>query len=433
LLLPGNRSYETRRRGWNALFDRRPAMIVPCQSASDVQLAVELAQRYSLLTAVRSGGHSFSGQSSCDGGLLIDLSSMKRINVNRNEGFVEVQSGAKIGALDVASLAHGLATPCGSCPDVGVGGFLLGGGIGRLSRQFGLACDNLRSAEIVTADGTQRIANAADNADLFWAIRGGGGNFGVVTSMRLQLHSVSRRVLGGRIIWPIKGALEALTAYAELTADAPDLLSIDASLDYSADDEPLCRLEVCWSGTADEGEKLLRPLRRVAMPVIDTIGPVDYLTLQAARATPNQQLRSSYQKSGFLEQFPLNATRALLAAFQGATAQRLSVAIQQMGGATERVAPDATAFSNRNARFWLSMGIAARDALLPSQIAATRTAWSAIKPFTRGLYANAVMDEDVATIRASYGSRYGRLASIKRRYDPGNLFRLNANIPPARV
>ncbi len=433
LLFPGNRSYETRRRGWNALFDRRPALIVPCQSTSDVRFSVEFARRYSLLTAVRSGGHSFAGQCSCDGGLLIDLASMQHISVNRDAGYMDVQPGASIGSLDAAALACGLVSPGGSCPDVGIGGFVLGGGIGRLSRRFGLACDNLRSAEIVSADGMQRVASAADNADLFWAIRGGGGNFGVVTSMRLQLRPLQRQVLGGRMIWPLKDGFEALNAYAELAANAPDLLSMDVDLDYSAYGEPLCGIDVCWSGAASTGAMLLRPLRRVATTIIDTIGPIDYLILQSRRATRNQPPRSYYQKSGFLEQLPPDAIRALLAVFHGGAAQRLSVAIQHLGGATERVAPDATAFPNRNARFWLSMGIAARDALLPSQIAATRTAWSAIKPFTRGLYANAVMDEDVATIRANYGSHYVRLADIKRRYDPGNLFRLNANIPPASV
>ena len=331
--------------------------------------------------------------------------------------------------MDHATLRHRLATPGGACPEVGLGGFTLGGGIGRLSRRFGLACDQLLQAELVTADGNIVNASPLENPDLFWAIRGGGGNFGVVTALRMRLHGISPTVLAGRLVWPAGRCRDALRAYAELSNDAPDELNLDASLAHSSNGEPLFTVEACWSGAAAAGERVLHALRGTASPLVDTVGPTEYLQLQARLTTSGDAENLYYGKAGFLEGFPLEAIDVLLDAFRSASPSRVTANFQHCGGAMGRVAGDATAFPNRAATHWLTLAARAADPeQMSSRSAAARAAWQSILPYTRGLYVNSVMDEDRASIRANYGGNYARLAEIKRRCDPRNLFRLNANI-----
>src|SRR5262245_26435115 len=280
VLLPGNDGYDAARRLWNGAFDRHPGLIAVCASPSDVRAAVDFARAHQLLTAVRGGGHSATGKSSCDGGLMIDLAPMRSVRVDPDERTARVEGGALLGDLDHETRPFGLVTTAGTVSHTGAGGLTLGGGLGRVGRHFGLACDNLIAADVVTADGKLLQASEKQNADLFWGLRGGSGNFGVVTSLEYRLHPMDPTILGGLLIWPIEQAGDVLKFFADYSMHTPDELNTDIYMAAMPGAPPALMVEVCWSGDPARGREVLEPLRRVGKTISDTVQPMPYVELQ---------------------------------------------------------------------------------------------------------------------------------------------------------
>jgi FAD/FMN-containing dehydrogenase len=431
LLWPGQDDYDRARHVWNGAFDRRPALIVRCAGASDVVRAVNFGRDHGLLTAVRGGGHSLSGQSVCDGGLMIDLSAMRSIRVDPAARLARVEPGVLLGELDREAQAFGMVTPAGTVSHTGVAGLTLGGGFGRLSRKFGLACDNVASVDIVPADGRLLRANATENADLFWAVRGGGGNFGVVTSFEYRLYPFAGTVLGGPVFLQMTQAREALRLYADFQYDPPDEVYADAILTTLPDGQKAFVFDTCYAGTVADGEKALRPLRTFARPLRDAVAPAPYVQLQASGDDGFPIGRKYYIKGGFLRRIEPACIDELVDRMQTAP-PTVSVALMHIGGAAARVAPQATAFSHRDARANMIVAGGWDDpALADATMEFCRSLFRAVEPFTDGFYVNDVAaDDSERRVIANYGANYARLASVKAQYDPGNVFRLNANVRP---
>jgi FAD/FMN-containing dehydrogenase len=432
IVLPGQPAYDGARHVWNGLYDKRPALIVRCSGAADVREAVNFAREHQLLTAVRGGGHSFSGKSTCDGGIVIDLSSFDAVTVDPLARTARVDGGALLGQLDHETRAYGLATTAGTVSHTGAAGLTLGGGFGRLCRRYGLACDNLRSVDVVTADGRFLRASDSENPDLFWGLRGGGGNFGVATSFEYSLHPMNPVVLGGEIGWPANQLAEAFRFYVDFTKSAPDELNLDAYAVTPAGQPPMFIAEVCWSGEHAQGERVIAPLRAFGKPAFDQIGPVEYVKLQQGSDQINAIGRRYYAKSAFLPDLPAGVQESLREAFLAAPAgRRYDILLSDVSGAVSRVAPDATAFPNRGARYWLALIASWTDSAEDeARMAVVREAWKPIEPHTDGFYTNLVSDVSDAKVRSNYGSNYDRLVTVKTRYDPTNQFRLNANVLP---
>lgn len=433
VLLAGQDGYDRARRLWNAMFDKRPALIARCACPSDVMRSVAFAREHGLLTAVRAGGHSLSGKSTCDGGIMIDLSPMQAVRVDPGAQLAHVEGGALLGHLDRETRMFDLATTAGTVSHTGAAGLTLGGGIGRLGRRFGLACDNLRSLDVVTADARLLRASEAENPDLFWALRGGGGNFGVVTSFEYQLHPMHPTILGGLIGWPLAQAREVLRFYAEYSASAPDELNLDMLL-MRTPDGPLIALEACWSAQHGAGERVLAPLRAFGRPLFDHIGPMPYVALQASADEVNAPGQRSYAKSAFFSSLSTETTDALLEAFDSTGPDGPMLHVQQGGGAIGRRPVASSAFPNRDGNYWLiAVSQWTDEAQDQERIARVRAAWKLIAPYTgAAFYVNAASGEERQRgIAENYGINYPRLQQIKRKYDPGNQFRLNANILPA--
>jgi FAD/FMN-containing dehydrogenase len=433
LITPGQAGYDAARRLWNPSFDRKPALIVRCAGAADVRQAVSFAAAHGLLTAVRGGGHSLSGQSCCDGGLVVDVSPMRAVEVDPIAKLARVEAGALLGELDRESLAFGLATPVGTWADTGVAGLTLGGGVGRIGRRFGLTCDNLTALELVTADGRWQRASATENPDLFWALRGGGGNYGVVTLFVFRLHAVEPMMFGGSISYPLADARQVLRSCADFIADAPDELYVDVGLNSAADGAGTVGFNVCYCGPLRDAERVVAPLRRMGKPLKDGLAATPYTTLQGSASTPGVSPLGSYGRGGLVS----GITPALIDAmveFTSTPQDNVGMWLQHQGGAIGRVRPQDTAYWNRGASH--NVGVMALWSM-PAADAAARTewvrrAWAQIEPLTRGQYVNLANTEDRdSRVHAAYGDNYARLATLKRRYDPANLFRLNANIKPA--
>ncbi len=431
LVLPGSESYDQVRRVWNGIFDKRPAIVARCSGAADVMLAVNFSRAHSLLTAVRSGGHSYSGKSSCDGGIVIDLSAMRGVQVNPRGRTARVAAGTLLGQLDHETQAFGLATPAGVISHTGAAGLTLGGGFGRLSRRFGLTCDNLLGADVVTADGRYLKASDTENPDLLWGLRGGGGNFGIVTSFDYGLHPLDGTVLAGDVIWPFAQARDVLRFFAEYSLEVPDELYLIAALLRDAAGTPFVKVGVLWSTDLSAGEKALAPLRRFGRPSGDTIRPVSYVKHQSEDDRTQPHGLNYYNKSGFAGELSHDALDLILDVFQGSS-RPFSLFMTLEGGAIGRVAAEATAFPNRDALYWLAISGQWKDAAESDErIRVMRAEWQRLEPLTRGFYTNSAMDESNARYRSNYGQNLERLAALKRKYDPGNLFRLNANVSPA--
>lgn len=431
VLVAGQPGYEEARHIWNGMFDRHPAVIARCASPSDVMRAVTFAREHELLTAVRCGGHSLSGKSVCDGGIVIDLSPMQSVRVDPAAMTARVEGGALLRHLDRESRSFGLVTTAGTVSHTGVGGLTLGGGFGRVARRFGLACDNVRGIDIVTADGRLITANADNHADLLWAARGGGGNFGVVTSFEFALHRMDPTVLGGVIAWPHSQARDVMRFYAEFSARAPDELCLDAAIAPAPDGAGMVVMHVCWSADKVQGERVLQPLRSFGTPLFDRIGAVPYVTLQASGDEGNAAGRRFYGKSGFFAELRQADVDLLVDVSQQTVADGVSIVMQQGGGAIGRVSRDSAAFPNRDARYWLMIAKGWTDAALDRRyIASVRGAWQRIEPATQGFYVNSMADDEYRRVATNYGASYPKLVRIKRQYDPGNQFRLNANIVP---
>lgn len=430
VLLAGNPEYDRTRRVWNAAFDKKPALIARCTGASDVRQAVNFAREHQLLTAVRAGGHSYSGKSSCDGGLVIDLQSMQGVRVDPETKRAYLESGSLLGQLDHECAAFRLATTAGTVSHTGAAGLTLGGGLGRLGRRYGLACDNAASFDIVTADGKFLRASDKENTDLFWGLRGGGGNFGVVTSIEYRLHDMDPVVLGGSIVWPLAQARDVLRFYRDTAIDAPEVVNLDPLL-YSAPSGPVIEIEACWSGDRGQGEAWLKKLRAFGKPLRDEIAPMPYVTLQSSGDELLAFGKYYYLKSGMLTQLTDDGIDHIIDSFKRMPDWYL-LFFDHCGGAYRRTAPAATAFPNRDMLFTLGAhSIWPTKDGIEENIAKMRANWKELEPLTKGFYTNYQgTDVTMAGYRENYGANFERLVALKAKYDPNNLFRLNANVPP---
>ena len=425
------------------MIDKRPALIVRCADAGDVVAAVDFARRHNLELAVRGGGHSVAGHAMSDGGVTIDLSPLKAVAVEPAARTVRAEAGATLGELDADTQAHGLAVPAGQVSHTGIAGLTLGGGTGWLMRKYGLTIDNLLAVELVTADGGLLTASEEANRELFWAVRGGGGNFGVATAFVFRGHPVGPLVLAGPVFYTLDRAGDALRCYRELMASAPDELTAFAVLMTAPAAPPfperlrgrqLLAIDVCYAGPVAEGEAAVRPLRAFGPPDLDLIAPLPYTVHQRMLDATAPHGLHHYNRSGYLRELGDAAIDALLDRFAGVTSPWMSIQLARMGGAIERVPEEATAFGGRGARYllwiigmWEPAGDGARH------VAWVRGTHEAMLPHsTGGVYVNALGEEGAGRVRAAYGpATYARLVRLKDRYDPTNLFRLNQNIPPS--
>jgi FAD/FMN-containing dehydrogenase len=435
LLRPGGEDYDSARRIWNAMIDRTPALIVRCAGAADVVRSVNFARYHSLTLSVRGGGHNVSGNALCDGGLVIDLSPMRGIRVLPQRATARSEAGCTWRDFDEETQAFGLATTGGIIPTTGIAGLTLGGGLGWLMRKHGLSCDNLLSIDIVTADGRLVTANATENADLFWAARGGGGNFGAVTSFEFRVHPVGQ-VFGGMVAHSFERARDALRFFREFAHAAPDDLSPMAAFVTGPDGSKLLAIFVCYSGSLAEGERVLRPLRAFGPPLVDNISPMPYLQLQSLLEPGFPPGQQNFWKSNFLRELSDDAIDILIEGFRTVPSPTSAMAIEHLGGAVARMKDDETAFAHRNALFnLLIVGIWPNPADNRKHIEWVRGLWDAMQPYsTGGVYVNYLgqsADEGPERVRAAYGdAKYERLLALKRKFDPDNVFRLNQNIDP---
>jgi FAD/FMN-containing dehydrogenase len=440
---PGDASYDEARAIWNGAHDRRPALIARCADAADVRHAVGFARSEGLDVAVRGGSHSIPGFSTCDDGLVIDLSAMKGIEVDPGARTAVAQGGVLWNELDAATQEHGLATTGGLVSTTGVAGFTLGGGIGWLMRKYGLACDNLRSAEVVTADGQVLTASATENADLFWGLRGGGGNFGVVTAFEFDLHPVGPTVTAGPVFYPGERAEEIMRFYRDFVRDIPDELTTLVNL-LTAPPAPflpeewhgkkLVALIGCYSGDPEEGAKAMAPLQQLGEPVADLIGPMPYVQMQGLIDALWPKGTQAYMKAGYLRELDDRAIETMARYHQNATSPSSEIHIQHFGGAIARVGEDETAYGERQAPFVLNTIASTHEPTggLDTHIEWAQQLYAEIEPsLTGGAYINFLSAEGAERVKAAYGAeKFTRLQALKDRYDPTNLFHLNQNVPP---
>jgi FAD/FMN-containing dehydrogenase len=433
LVVAGEAKYDEARRVWNGNVDRRPALIVRCLGAADVQQAVNFARSFGLLVSVRGGGHSAPGYGTNEGGLVIDLSLMRGIRVDPDARTVQAQGGALWRDLDHETQAFGLATTGGTVSNTGIVGLTLGGGLGWLMGKHGLSIDNLVSADVVTADGQFRKASAKDEPDLFWALRGGGGNFGVVTSLEYRLHPVTQ-VLGGMVIYPLDQARDVLRFYRDFTSTLPDEAEAYAALLTAPQGMPVAALILGYNGPIAEGEKVLAPARRFGKPVADVVGPMPYAARQRMLDEPNAiHGLQRYWRSAFTEQISDGLIDVMVEGASSFSSPLSALLLFHMHGAATRVSPTATAFAPRRAQWdFDAIGQWAEGAESPTHIAWVRALWSELEAHLKGsAYVNHLAADDrPEKVRASYGDNYSRLRSLKATYDPKNLFRVNANIAP---
>ncbi len=430
----GDDGYDAARKVWNGMIDKNPALIVRCTGVADVISCVNFARTNNLLVAVRGGGHNVAGNAVCDGGMVIDLSRMKGIRVDPKARSVRAEAGVIFGELDHATQAFGLATTGGIVSTTGISGLTLGGGLGWLMRQYGLACDNLLSVDIVTANGQFLTASATENADLFWGLRGGGGNFGVVTSFEYKLHTLGR-MLAGLLIHPVPMAKKGLQFYREYTSTARDELFSLAALLTSPEGMPVVGFLVGYNGSVDEGEGVLQPIREFGPPVADQVRLTTYGELQTIQDASYPPGLLNYWKSNFLKDLSDEAIDTLITHFATVPSPLSSVAIEHLGGAVGRVGRDETAFNERDEQYNLIVTSIWRDPKESERnIQWARELWESMQPFSTGsVYVNYLgqeRDEGSERVRAAYGAKYDRLVALKNKYDPTNFFRLNQNIKP---
>jgi FAD/FMN-containing dehydrogenase len=429
VIMSGHPEYDSVRKVWNGMHDKRPALIARCANSDDIRHAVTFAGEHGMLTAIRGGGHSWPGKSVCEGGLMIDLALMNTVEVDTERRRASAQGGALLNNLDSAALKHGLVTTAGVVSHTGVGGYTLGGGFGRLNRKYGLTIDNVLAAEIVTADGKLRRVSAQDEPDLFWAIRGGGGNFGVVSRFDYQLHPFDRSVLSGMIVWPIDQARQVLDFYGEWYAGLSDELYVGPAMMTTPDGASIIAMEVVYAGDPAQGEKELAPLRKVGQPIEDGVMVQDYMVMQTKEDGTFAHGVRSYAKNGMVKEITPELVDALVESF--VPDPRLAVFTHTAGGAVKRVGELDTAFPHRNAETMLIVAGGWMDPAQDEEAIAVARAWfKKLEPFTGGYYDNIEFDSDAQAAR-NYGPAHPRLSAIKAQYDPMNLFRLNRNIEPA--
>ena len=429
VITPSSSDYESARQVNNQAYDRHPAVVVRCATPSDVAHVLDFGQSHALPLAVRSGGHSAAGYGVCDGGVVIDLSEMKRVEVDADKGLARVQAGALVRDVDEATQRFGLATTLGACPTVGIGGLTLGGGLGALMAKHGATCDNVLSAELVTIDGRRIKASQISNSDVFWAIRGGGGNFGVATAFEYRLHPV-HEVLAGTLVYPPGRITELLRAFVKLATMAPDEMSLVAQV-FPSERGPTFLILVCHCGQPSVGNDLLRPLRAPLKPQADTVKVMPYLEAQASGFPRAAQRNAYFVTSLFLPELSETAITAITTATEDGL-PRFRVLISRLHGAVTRVPSADMAFALREpgydvelSSYWSAAGEK------PSAVQWSSAVRASLQPFAHGLYVNGLSDTRAELVRTGYGPNYARLLQLKKKYDPNNVLRLNPNINPA--
>jgi FAD/FMN-containing dehydrogenase len=441
---PGDPGYDEARAIWNAMIDKRPAYIVRCRGVADILAALDFARSRGLPLAVRSGGHNIAGTALCDGGIVIDLSALKGMRVDPAARTVAAQPGLTWGELDAETQAFGYAVPGGIVSTTGIAGLTLGGGFGWLSRKYGYTCDNLLAVDVVTADGEYLTASEEAHADLFWAMRGGGGNFGIATSFLYRLHPLGPTVTGGLVLYPMAQAAEVIDFFRTFTASAPDeltsLLVLRIAppapfLPAAVHGQPVAGIAVCYAGSVGEGATAIQPLKQFGSPLVDLTGPKPFHAIQTMFDAAQPPGRYYYWKSEYLRGLSPRLAGTLITHCADFPSPQSSLLMMHLGGAIRRVPDDATAAGHRDGDYIIHIGASwlTPQAAGPC-IAWARDFWQATLPdSTGGVYVNFLTaDEGQERVKAAYGAaKYARLAALKQRYDPTNLFHANMNIRPA--
>lgn len=433
VLTPGDTDYDNARKVWNGMIDRKPAIIAQCTDADDIAASVKFARKHNLILSVRGGGHNVAGNAVCDGGLMIDLSKMKDIYVDVANKTATAEPGVILREFDAATIAHGLATTGGTVSDTGIAGLTLGGGIGWLMGKYGTTCDNLLSAEMVTANGEKILADKDNHPDLFWAIRGGGGNFGIVSKFKYQLHSFGPNIVAGMILYTMDQAKSVLQFYREYAREAPDELMAYSGFIVTPDGLPVTMVFPAWLGDIKDAEKHLAPLRSFGTPIADMVAEMPYTQLQSAldAAAPTGIRR--YWKSGYFTELRDELLDVIIRNVSTRPSPLSPFLFFHIRGAAARMDPATNAFGHREDHWdsdiisqWLDPADDEKN------ISWTRKFWNEIRPFTKGVYVNHLAgDDDDARVKDAYGQNYDRLKAIKKKYDPDNFFRMNNNIKPA--
>jgi FAD/FMN-containing dehydrogenase len=432
VLLPNDDGYDMARQLWNGMLDKRPAIIARCTGVADVLACVNFARTHNVLVAVRGGDHSVAGNASCDGGLMLDLSLMKNVRVDPVKQTARAGGGARWGDFDHETQAFGLATTGGTNTDTGIAGLTLGGGLGWLAGKYGLTCDNLLSADVVTAEGRLVTASATENQDLYWGLRGGGGNFGVVTSFEYQLYRVGP-VLAGMVVHPFERAKEVLSFYSDFSTAIPDELNTVGALLTTPQGLRVAVIVACYNGSLAEGEKVLRPLRKFGPPLADQISPMAYTALQSMMDPLFPRGRKYYWKASLMKHISDEAIDVMLEHFATVPSPHTLLGFQQLGNAANRVSRDATAFSHRDALYDFLMLSAWEDPIEAERnVQWTRALDKAIQPYLHGgIYVNAFAEDSTQGLGDAYRPEtYARLVALKNKYDSTNFFRINPNIQP---
>jgi FAD/FMN-containing dehydrogenase len=441
LIQPGDSGYDEHRKVWNGSIDRHPALIARCSGTDDVIAAIRFAQQTELPLAVRGGGHSFPGLSVCDGGVVLDMGALTGVSVDPDARTATAQAGVLLGQLDTATQAFGLAAPAGIVTHTGLAGLTLGGGIGWLMRKFGLTIDQLRSVEMVTAGGEVVQASEDENADLFWGVRGGGGNFGVVTEFEFNLNPLGPTVMAGPVFWKIEDSPRVLRFYRDWIAEAPDeLMTIvihrkAPALDFVPPElhgELVVAIVACYAGPVEDGERVLKPLKQFGSPVLDLCQPKPYLEHQAMFDPSFPHGRWYYMRACDVAELTDEVIDVTVEHAMRIRSPLTTFPIWQMGGAGKRVPDDATAFTSRGAGHTFNLtSMTEGPEGFDEERQWTRDFFSALEPHRMGVYVNFLMEEGEDRVREAYGpAKYDRMKALKRAYDPGNLFRLNQNVRP---
>jgi FAD/FMN-containing dehydrogenase len=433
LLMPGNAGYEKARRVLNPVIDKHPAFVVQPSGTADIMSAVSFARERDMLVAVKCGGHSWPGKSTCDGGMQIDLSTYRAAKVNPDKKYAAIAGGSLLGELDHEAMAHGLVTTAGTVSHTGVGGLTLGGGFGRLARRFGLALDNVKAVDIVTADGKLRYASPDENPDLYWAVRGGGGNFGVVTTFYFGLHEMQPDVVRGDFIFPLASMKDVLNMYFDYLPRAPRELYLDfvASSELGST-EGMSMIHAVWSGDPGKADAVFAPIAKAGKTLQQNVGSVPYVKVQSEWDNTDPRNTGQYLKSGFVNDMPGKLASELVANFDTFEERGTTLFFQCSGGAIGDVPADATAFAHRKsiANMFTVVDWPKEQDAAP-HIAYARDNWKPLAPYTDGWYTNEAAGETPEQFHANYQGNFARLQKVKNQYDPTNLFRLNANITPS--